>query len=386
MEPSAPMPAAQYLRMSTEQQCYSLRNQSDAIASYAKANGYEIKRTFQDAARSGLHLKGRAGLQALLAEVLREDRTFSAILVLDVTRWGRFQDLDQGAHYEFICRAAGVPVIYCVEPFENDGSTKAALIKQLKRLMAAEYSRELSAKTKAGQLLRARLGHRQGAPLIYGVRRIMVDRTGRPVGELRRGCWKAQHDNHVRLSPGPDTEVQVVRWIFRRFLCHGCTASSVARELNAQGVPFIGARRWAPDSLTRLLRHELMVGIYVYNRTSHPLKGTLVRNPADAWVRVQVFEPIIPRKLFAQVQEKLREEARPRRSREELLSALRALLRKHGRLSAALIKQSRDTPCVGVYAKHFGRLTAAYKALGYEPASSSRRKSLAAAQGQNVSA
>ena len=368
MEKPIPTPAVQYLRMSTEQQCYSFEQQSESIARYAVGHGYAVQRTYQDAARSGLRLTGRAGLQRLLIDVLRPDRDFSAILVLDVSRWGRFQDLDQGAHYEFVCRAAGVPVIYCAEPFENDGGMNAALVKQLKRLMAAEYSRELSAKSTAAKLTQAKLGHRQGAPLIYGVQRIVVDRRGRPLGVLARGRWKAQHDHYVLLRPGPEHEQDVLRWIFRQFLIGGSTASSVARELNARGTPYIGSRRWAPDSLTRLLRHELMVGAYVYNRMSRPLKGGKVHNPPEAWVRVQVFGPIVPLDLFARVQDKLRAKARPRRSQEALLAALRALLKTHGHLSAALIKGSADTPCVGVYAKQFGRLSAAYDAIGYRPA------------------
>jgi len=47
---------------------------------------------------------------------------FSAILVYDVSRWGRFQDADESAYYEFICKEAGITVHYCAEQFENDGS------------------------------------------------------------------------------------------------------------------------------------------------------------------------------------------------------------------------------------------------------------------------
>jgi hypothetical protein len=55
-----------------------------------------------------------------------------------VSRWGRFQDIDEAAHYEFLCRQAGVKVIYCGEQFENDGSIFSNLVKSLKRTMAAE--------------------------------------------------------------------------------------------------------------------------------------------------------------------------------------------------------------------------------------------------------
>jgi hypothetical protein len=45
----------------------------------------------------------------------------------------------------------GVRVIYCAEQFDNDGATVAAIVKGVKRAMAGEYSRELSAKVFAGQ-------------------------------------------------------------------------------------------------------------------------------------------------------------------------------------------------------------------------------------------
>jgi hypothetical protein len=35
---------------------------------------------------------------------------------------GRFQDVDEGAYYEFICKRAGIAVHYCAGEFENDSS------------------------------------------------------------------------------------------------------------------------------------------------------------------------------------------------------------------------------------------------------------------------
>ncbi|RVB69691.1 recombinase family protein, partial [Mesorhizobium sp. M7A.F.Ca.CA.004.06.1.1] len=106
------VPAAQYLRMSTDHQRYSLDNQRAAISEYAEMRGFAVVRTYADAGKSGLSLKGRDGLQQLLADVVTGQGGFSVILVLDVSRWGRFQDTDQAAHYEFICRDAGINVHY----------------------------------------------------------------------------------------------------------------------------------------------------------------------------------------------------------------------------------------------------------------------------------
>jgi DNA invertase Pin-like site-specific DNA recombinase len=130
--------AAQYLRMSTEHQPYSLENQSVANAKCAQANGFEIVQTYADSSRSGIVLKHRDGLRRLLDDVIDKNVLFRAILVYDVSRWGRFQDVDEAAHYEFLCRSAGVPVHYCTEPFCNDGTASNTLLKTIKRTMAAE--------------------------------------------------------------------------------------------------------------------------------------------------------------------------------------------------------------------------------------------------------
>src|ERR1044071_9767245 len=117
-----PNPAAQYLRMSTEHQQYSIDNQAACIGQYAQSHGFVVTRTYCDSAKSGLWLKGRADLRELLRDVTQGNTEYKAVLVYDVSRWGRFQDADEAAHYEFVCKSSGVPVHYCAETFANDGS------------------------------------------------------------------------------------------------------------------------------------------------------------------------------------------------------------------------------------------------------------------------
>ena len=131
--------AAMYVRMSTEHQQYSTENQADVIKRYALQRNLEIVRHFVDYGRSGLTLSGRLALQELLEEVQSGTADFEAILVYDVSRWGRFQDSDESAYYEYRCKRAHVQVHYCAEQFENDGSPASALLKTIKRSMAAEY-------------------------------------------------------------------------------------------------------------------------------------------------------------------------------------------------------------------------------------------------------
>ena len=175
--------AAQYVRMSTEHQQYSTSNQEDVIREYAVRRGFEIVRTYADEGKSGLNVAGRESLRRMIEEVQGGQADYSAILVYDVSRWGRFQDADESAYYEYLCRRAGIEVHYCAEQFENDGGPTSTIIKSVKRAMAGEYSRELSAKVFKGQCRLIELGYRQGGPPGYGLRRMLINRIGSRRGQ-----------------------------------------------------------------------------------------------------------------------------------------------------------------------------------------------------------
>lgn len=103
-----PIPVAQYLRMSTDHQKYSFYNQTIAIKAYADANNFAVIQTYSDSAKSGLMLKNRTALRQLLQDVVGGNAVFKAVLVYDISRWGRFQDTDESAYYEFLCKSSGI--------------------------------------------------------------------------------------------------------------------------------------------------------------------------------------------------------------------------------------------------------------------------------------
>jgi DNA invertase Pin-like site-specific DNA recombinase len=237
MTANQPDPAAQYLRMSTEHQQYSLENQSTAIQKYAESHSFEIVRTYSDSAKSGLVLRRRVGLQQLLQDVVSGTAPYRAILVYDVSRWGRFQDTDESAHYEFLCKSAGVPVHYCAESFANDNTFASLIMKTLKRTMAGEYSRDLGVRVFEGQKRLTLLGFKQGGASGYGLRRMLVSATGSLKQELAFGERKSIMTDRVILVPGPAHEVQTVKEIYRMLISEKRSISSIARKLNASGVP-----------------------------------------------------------------------------------------------------------------------------------------------------
>ena len=226
--------AAQYVRMSTEHQQYSTENQADKIREYAARRGIEIVKTYADEGKSGLRIDGRQALQRLIKDVETGAADFQIILVYDVSRWGRFQDADESAYYEYICKRKNTHVAYVAEQFENDGSPVATIVKGVKRAMAGEYSRELSAKVFAGQCRLIELGYRQGGPAGYGLRRTLLDQTGSVKSELARGEHKSLQTDRVILMPGPDDEVEVVLQIYKWFTDGGLTESEIAFRLNQQ--------------------------------------------------------------------------------------------------------------------------------------------------------
>src|SRR5438552_4160718 len=274
------IPAAQYLRMSTEHQQYSLENQSDAIRSYANTQGFEIVHTYSDAARSGLVLRHRDGLKQLLKDVVAGVIAYRAILVYDVSRWGRFQDTDEAAHYEFLCKSAGVPVHYCAETFANDGSLPSLIMKALKRTMAGEYSRELGVKVLAGQKRLARLGFKQGGRPGYGLRRLLVSSDKLPKQPLADGERKSIATDRLILVPGVAHEVQVVQDIYRILIAEGLTVYRIATELNRRGE----YSKWDYQAVYGILTHPKYIGCHAYGRTSCRLYTPTIKLPKSEWI------------------------------------------------------------------------------------------------------
>lgn len=357
--------AAQYVRMSRELQRYSIRNQMAAIAAYAEANALTIVRTYADEGRSGLRIKGRPGLIELIEDVQSAQADFDHILVYDVSRWGRFQDVDESAYYEFLCKRSGVQVEYCAELFKNDGTFVSGIAKSLKRGMAAEWSRELSVKVHAGHCRIASLGYRVGAPVGYGLRRLIVDEGEHPKGFLEKGQFKALQSDRVRLRPGSAEEAAIIRIIFDQFVSGRQSYSDIRRQLNDAGIANHKGRPWTDGMIPTILANENYVGKTIYNRTSRRLGQKLVKNPDHAWVRgAAAIEPIVDPGIFARAQ-KLLAERRVEIPEEEMLLRLRLTLRRRGRLNSRVINETLGLNHVSSYVKHFGSLRKAYALIGY---------------------
>jgi DNA invertase Pin-like site-specific DNA recombinase len=359
--------AAQYVRMSTDLQKYSTENQAEAIAAYAARRGIEIVRTYADEGRSGLNIAGRDALRRLIDDVQSGNADYDAILVYDISRWGRFQDADESAYYEFICRERGIHVHYCAEQFDNDGSFQANVIKTVKRMMAGEYSRELSTKVFAGQCRLITMGYRQGGPAGYGLRRHLVNERNEPKTLLAAGEQKSLQTDRVILVPGPDVEIETVRRIYRWFVLEHRSEREIATALNGEGLVTDLGKSWTRSVVRQILSNEKYIGNNVYNRVSFKLKKHRVVNAPDMWIRrTGAFEAIVDPGLFEAAQTILAERAR-RFSDSDLLTMLSDLLSAKGVLSGMIIDEVESMPSTAAYRHRFGSLLRAYQLIGYTP-------------------
>jgi len=359
--------AAMYVRMSTDHQKYSTENQEQAIRDYADKRQIDIVKTYADQGKSGLDIGGRDALKTLIADVENNMADFSMILVLDITRWGRFQDADESAYYEYICRKSGIDVQYVAEQFENDGSPVSTIVKGVKRAMAGEYSRELSGKVFAGQCRLIEKGYRQGGPAGYGLRRMLIDELGNSKGLLKRGEHKSLQTDRVILVLGPSEEIDIVQSVYKKFVDDRLNETEIANHLNNRNITTDLDREWTRSSIHQILTNEKYIGNNVFNRTSCKLKKRRVHNDPEMWVRAEgVFEAIVETRYFYMAQGIIAERSR-RFSDEDLLEKLKQLHTRKGWLSGILIDENDDMPSSGVYSNRFGSLIRAYQMIGYTP-------------------
>jgi DNA invertase Pin-like site-specific DNA recombinase len=358
-------PAAQYLRMSTDEQKLSFSYQAATIERYARKHGFMVSTTYEDSGKSGLTLKRRKGLTQLLQDVVSGRNTFRTVLVYDVSRWGRFQDTDESAHYEFLCKSAGVPVHYCAEPFKNNGSSPAVVMKTLKRVMAAEYSRELSQRLTRTKKILTESGFRVGGSAGYGLRRMLLSPQGSQRRLLAHGEVKDIRTGRIILVPGPATEVKTVREIFRLRVSKRKSADAIAAYLNRQGVAHPRVQ-WNGGHVREILENPKYVGWATWRRTTGPLGARSVKVPPNKWIaKVGAFEGIVNQQTYDKAQ-KILKDSTFHKSNDDLLEGLRALLLREGRISEHLIDQSLDLPVSETYIRRFGGLRQAYALVGYK--------------------
>ena len=125
---------------------------------------------------------------------------------------GRFQDTDELPR-RVPLQLHGTGVIHVAEMFGAEVNPITAMLKSMKRAMAAEYSRDLANKVRAGQRQVVSRGYQMGALPPLGYRRCSVSADGHRRVILEDGQRKLAATDRIEWVLAPQEEVALVRRI-----------------------------------------------------------------------------------------------------------------------------------------------------------------------------
>jgi len=351
--------------MSTDRQRYSIESQSCALYAYAVEHGIEVVKEFRDEAKSGLTFEGRPAMRRLFEEVQCGHCAFNVILTYDVSRWGRFQDTDESAYYEHICRQAGIRVIYCAEGFDAYEGPISFVLKCLKRTLAAEYSRDLSQKVTDARWRMAKAALHTGSRPRIGLRRAVVNKDGEVVGTVEDGSCRRQAGDQLMIRPGPEHERAVVRQIFLQYVELRLSIAAIVKGLNEGPAASMGRRMWKFETVRQMLIDERYIGNVVIRSFHQPGQIERAKTPTKIIRHENLFEPIVPVEHFRAAAERLSQTWK-RCDKATMLETLKDIYAKNGRVTGQLVDSHRGGPTHVSYLNHFGGMVNAYVAAGIQ--------------------
>jgi DNA invertase Pin-like site-specific DNA recombinase len=254
-----PIRAVAYYRMSTDQQEASIPRQRESVQSYAKVNGFEIIREYQDVGISGDATEQRAGFLQMREDGSRSD--FEAILCWDKDRFGRFDSIDQG-YWVKPLRDAGVRLVTVAQGPIDWNSFAGRIVDTALAESKHEFLRSLSRNTTAGKIRVAKGAYFNGGTVPYGFDRLLLNEHDEPQRRVPRGERIARpHGWHCILVPSERTEeIETVRWLFRSFAERDVSCRMLADELNARAIPSLYGGKWQRQVVISVLSNPHYVG------------------------------------------------------------------------------------------------------------------------------
>jgi DNA invertase Pin-like site-specific DNA recombinase len=352
---------AYYRHSARDRQENSVAIQQELVQKWAKENGVDIIFDFADRGKSGLTAEGRDGFNDMMENWVKKRQDFDFVLCLDVSRWGRFQDIDLSATYSAECKKHGKQVIYTTLGMPRPDDPLYPVYVQFERFRAAQFSKELSVKVSQGCIRIAQQGFWVGGRPPYGYHRLLLDEARQPVHVLEHHQKKGIQNQRVTLTLGPEEQVTTVRRIFHEFIEAGRDTDHIAESLNREGIRSARGGLWNASKVRQILTNVMYAGTLVYNKTTKKLKTPTRRNPPDQWVRtVGAFVGVVEPAVFDRAQAIIAQAAK-RYSPEMMLGHLERLYREHGFLRTSLLRADEEAPSASTYATHFTSLDAAYQ-------------------------
>src|SRR5262245_60159323 len=226
------IPAAGYLRMSSDQQDTSIDDQRSELIGFAAKRGFQIVRWYADEGVSGWKSKQRQSFLSLIADAASGE--FKLILCWDQSRFSRFDPMEANFYWHQV-RQAGVSIETIQEgklDFESLGGWLCASVTQQGKL---DYAKSV------------------GRAATRGRRNSIL---------AGRWCFVAPYGYRIqngKLAFDDARKVETVRRIFRMRV-NGAGPRVIIKALNADGIPGPQGDLWTTQTVKQLLGRDTYRG------------------------------------------------------------------------------------------------------------------------------
>ena len=314
--------AAIYCRLSKDDdldgESASIANQRDMLENYCEKQGWEVVAVYQDDGYTGLNME-RPDLKRMIKAI--ERRQVNLVITKDLSRLGR-NYLQTGYLIEDFFPRNGVRYIAM-----NDGIDTLREnndIAPFKNILNEMYSKDISKKVHSSYLLKAQKGEFTGCVAPFGYRKdpedknhLLVDEETAPiVRQIFRWALEGHGPNFIRRRL-EEQKVPCPTWWNRE---RGIR--NVRTKWEKQD-PVNGRYMWDFSVIKDILMNPVYAGAIASQKKDYRFKiGTIGEKKPQDWIVVeQRHEPLIDRKSFAIVQDKLKSRQRPRQNGETSLFA-----------------------------------------------------------------
>jgi site-specific DNA recombinase len=282
------MKIAIYIRVSTEDQAkegYSLEVQREYLVSFAKREGLEIFKGYQDDGISGYSTE-RPALKELLKDA--KQKRFDLVLVYKIDRFSR--NLKDLLNLVDELSSFGIGFKSATEPFDTTTSAGKLMFQQLGSFAEFERNR-IAERVFPGMVKGVQQGNWQGA---------------------RYAPYGYTYNREKKLLEVDEQEAKVVKLIYTMFLCDKSIftiTEYLTKKVYRNRKGNIFSTKLIGDILkNRIYTGKLVWNSHHYDKTQKTKKGyRYLKNPPNKVIISQgKHQPIIPDEDFEAVQEKLK--------------------------------------------------------------------------------
>lgn len=256
-----------YARVSTDKQAQkdlSIPAQIESMREYAKRNGLKVIGHFIDEGESA-KTANRPELKRLIQHC-KEKKDIDAVIVHKIDRLAR--NLIDYATIKAILKQKGVKLISVSEPF--DDNPIGHLLENIIASISEWYSANLGEEIKKANFAKLKKGEWPNKP---------------PLG------YKSVKGKNRRIKHLPDQKTSsLVRQAFELFSTGNYSLSTLSEEMHTRGLKTKYCRIYSPEAVKKLLTRRFYIGRLEWKGKEY--KGK--------------HKPIIPHRLFYQVQEVLK--------------------------------------------------------------------------------